>query len=341
MQQLVRSRIVFVIVIVATLLSLACGSSGTASPTTAPAAEQEQGEEQVESAEEAPAEEPESTPRPTHTPAPTPTPRPTHTPVPPTATPDPNLIPSGTHLVGEDIQPGFYMGTAGGGMLSSCYWARLSDLAGSFDSIIANDNSVGRFYIEVKDTDVALETKCDLLYLPTLPEPVAEFPQAIDPGTYLVNRDLQPGLYRGHAGEGITDSCYWARLDDVAGSMDSLRANDNSIGLYYVEVLDSDFAFETNCALELLTALPEPPAEFPQAIEPGTYLVGIDIEPGKYKGQAGDDILDSCYWARLANVTGGMDALIANDNATGQYYVQVGAGDFAFETACALERVTE
>ena len=99
--------------------------------------------------------------------------------------------------------------------------------------------------------------------------------------------------------------------------------------------------YSTDCGLELLAALPEPPAELRQAIEPGTYLVGIDIQPDRYKGQAGDDITDSCTWARLARVTGGMGDLITNDNATGQYYVQIAASDFAFDTDCPLERSTD
>lgn len=97
----------------------------------------------------------------------------------------------------------------------------------------------------------------------------------------------------------------------------------------------------TDSDLELLAALPEPPAEFLETLEPGTYLVGIDIRPDRYKEQAGDDITDSCYGARLANGTGDMCALITNDNATGQYYVQIAASDFTFETACPLERAAD
>jgi hypothetical protein len=104
-------------------------------------------------------------------------------------------------------------------------------------------------------------------------------------------------------------------------------------------VTNGDYAFETACELLLLRTLPPPPTEFPQAIAPGIYLVGIDIRPGTYKGQAGTEIMDSCYWARLNNVRGELDSLIANDNATGQYYVQVQQGDFALETACELQRV--
>jgi hypothetical protein len=49
--------------------------------------------------------------------------------------------------------------------------------------------------------------------------------------------------------------------------------------------------------------------------------------------------MSSCYWARLNNVAGELESVIANDNAVGQFYVQVAASDFALSTACELERV--
>ena len=57
----------------------------------------------------------------------------------------------------------------------------------------------------------------------------------------------------------------------------------------------------------------------------GMYLVGRDITPGTYRGKAGTDVLSSCYWARLSGLSEDFDDLIANDNATGSYYVSVDA----------------
>lgn len=191
-----------------------------------------------------------NTPRPTNTPRATNTPRPTNTPLPPTATPDPNLIRPGTYIVGTNIQPGIYRGQAGYDLFRSCYWARLKDVSGTLDSILANENSIGQFYVEVRSTDYALETRCELRFLSSLPEPPTEFPQKIMPGTYIVSIDIQPGTYRGQAGAEITASCYWARLRDVAGEMGSIIANDNAIGQYYIQVRSSDFALLTQCELE-------------------------------------------------------------------------------------------
>lgn len=186
---------------------------------------------------------------PTNTLAPTNTPEPINTPI-PSATPNLNLVSAGTYLVGVDIQPGFYKGVTGGDILDSCYWARLSDLSGSVSGILANDNSIGQFYVEIKQTDYAFETGCRMERLENLPEPISEFPTKIAPGTYLVGREIQPGIYKGQAGSDILESCYWVRLSNVAGEFDAILANDNAVGQYYVQVSQSDFAVTTACELE-------------------------------------------------------------------------------------------
>lgn len=180
---------------------------------------------------------------------PTNTSEPTQTPLPPTATEDPNLIKVGTHLVGIDIQPGIYRGYAGDDLFTSCYWARLKDLSGDLGALLANDNSIGQYYIDVRPTDYALETNCELIPLSSVPPP-GELPQVLQPGMYLVGRDIQPGTYRGEAGTDIMDSCYWARLSNVAGELDGILANDNATGQFYVQVAASDFALSTHCQLE-------------------------------------------------------------------------------------------
>jgi len=178
---------------------------------------------------------------------PTNPPDPTSTPE-PTATPILGLVRIGTHIVGEDIQPGIYWGLAGEDLFDSCYWARLSDLAGELSSIIANDNAIGQYYVELRETDFALNTACELILLEHAP--IREVQDVLTPGTYIIGRDIQPGRYQGQAGEEITETCYWSRLKDVSGSFESIIANDNAMGSYYVQVFESDFALNTACPLE-------------------------------------------------------------------------------------------
>jgi len=46
--------------------------------------------------------------------------------------------------------------------------------------------------------------------------------------------------------------------------------------------------------------------------------------------------LDTCYWARLSGVSGEFDELIANDNAEGQFFVEVKSSDYAFKNDCKV-----
>lgn len=57
------------------------------------------------------------------------------------------------------------------------------------------------------------------------------------------------------------------------------------------------------------TTEPAPPA----GLGDGTYEVGVDVKPGRYKTVVPDDSRN-CYWARLKNDSGELSAIIANEN---------------------------
>jgi hypothetical protein len=188
---------------------------------------------------------------------------------------------------------------------------------------------------EVRVTDTPAPTEVPATDTPA-PTPTQEIEGLVEEGTHLVGTDIEPGIYVGLAGEGLMDSCYWARLSNLTGS-DDILANDNAEGLYYVEVLPDDKALETACELLPIEQVPARD-EFLTVLPPGTYLVGRDIEAGTYRGMAGDVVLESCYWARLSNVSGD-DDILANDNATGQYFIEVLPTDFALKVGCEVEKV--
>lgn len=58
----------------------------------------------------------------------------------------------GTHVVGEDIQPGTYRTHGDDGSSFGCYWARLSGFSGELDEIIANDNAQNTV-VTIAETD--------------------------------------------------------------------------------------------------------------------------------------------------------------------------------------------
>ena len=69
------------------------------------------------------------------------------------------------------------------------------------------------------------------------------------------------------------------------------------------------------------TAPPTPEPEL--SLDPGTYKVGTDIQPGIYAGRAGIDILNSCNWQRLSGAGGTLEEVIAIEIVQGQFYVEV------------------
>lgn len=79
-----------------------------------------------------------------------------------TYTPPPKpAINDGTYKVGVDIKAGQWR-TNGHGGEGGCYWERDSNLSGSLDSIIANDNIDGPTIIEVNDGEyLELSGGCD------------------------------------------------------------------------------------------------------------------------------------------------------------------------------------
>ncbi len=185
---------------------------------------------------------PPTTPPPT-TPPPT-TPPPTTPPptTPPPTTPPPNVVRPGTYLVGPGIEVGIYRGQAPSN--STCYWARLDDQS----EVLAERNSIGQFYVEVRSTDYAFRTDCELIPLESVSPNPGGAPTSIPPGTYLIGRDIPAGTYNGTA-EGA--GCYWELLSDVAGELDSIIVNDFiTAGAFSVDVTASDFALLTECPLQ-------------------------------------------------------------------------------------------
>ncbi|MEV0118373.1 hypothetical protein AB0H77_34875 [Streptomyces sp. NPDC050844] len=65
----------------------------------------------------------------------------------------------------------------------------------------------------------------------------------------------------------------------------------------------------------------------------GTFVVGTEIKPGTYRtaGPA-DDVINSCYWARLKSTTGDVGDIIASGDSKGPVTVTISPGDKAFQT---------
>lgn len=61
----------------------------------------------------------------------------------------------------------------------------------------------------------------------------------------------------------------------------------------------------------------------------GTWLIGKEIKRGTYTSEGGP----TCYWSRLANLSGELEAILANSYKPGPQKVALGPKDVAFESA--------
>lgn len=81
---------------------------------------------------------------------------------------------------------------------------------------------------------------------------------------------------------------------------------------------------------------PVPPPALVTTFGEGTFEVGVDVAPGKYK-TAGVDaaaVFGSCYWARRSDSSGSVTAILANDNTRGPAVVTLSAGEYFESTRC-------
>jgi hypothetical protein len=77
----------------------------------------------------------------------------------------------------------------------------------------------------------------------------------------------------------------------------------------------------------------EPVAE--STMGEGTYQIGVDAKPGRYKTQAPQDSAN-CYWERLKDDRGGFDSIIANNNVNpgARVSITVKQGEFFNSHGC-------
>lgn len=157
------------------------------------------------------------------------------------------------------------------------------------------------------------------------PAEVDDEPEAaFGDGTHRVGQDIQPGTYRAPDAAG----CYWARLRNFSGDLDSILANANESGPTVVTILRSDRGFESTGCGDWTADLSQITASRSSFGE-GTYIVGVDIAPGQYASEG----TSGCYWARLRDFTGGLRSILANDNASGRAIVQIAKSDRGFQSS--------
>ena len=141
-------------------------------------------------------------------------------------------------------------------------------------------------------------------------EPIAPR-TSFGPGQYRVPSDIPVGRYYSDPANG----CHFARVRSFGGTPPEAIVDQTlnfDAGQWIVDLLATDAGFVTdaNCGFWFTT----PRRGLLTSITPGMWIVGAQITPGTYRA---DSSAPGCYWQRVSNFTGAIDAIIASQFVTG------------------------
>ncbi len=217
----------------------------------------------------------------------------------------------GTYLVGTEIAPGRYFANAPPGQ---CEWRRLGDFGGHDDH---NTNGIGwgrardlpsrLAVVDIRASDAGFESSGCGEWTQTL-EPRVTSGEPPGDGFYLVGIEVAPGRYRATTPESCSferrsafsgvyyDARY--RIDEgLAGETNGSVIPHGSLGI--VDIEPTDVGFESaGCGWTAdLTPRLVPGSTFSD----GTYLVGSEIAPGRYRASG---LTGGCWWKRMSRFGG-------------------------------------
>jgi len=150
----------------------------------------------------------------------------------------------GQFIVGSDVQPGTYFVNT----FSGCYWERQANFNGDLDSIISNELisvTTGQSIVTILESDKGFQSQnCGSWYKEADVEKFGGVFTSIPDGTHFVGSQVAAGTYRTTS---AGDSCYWERMADFKGGVNSIIANDLG-GSTIVTIAASDTGFKsTDC----------------------------------------------------------------------------------------------
>lgn len=153
---------------------------------------------------------------------------------------------------------------------------------------------------------------------------------AISDGTYLIGTDIPAGKYKGTVA-GSTG--YWQISSDANGS--DIVANSNVTGPFYIQARAGQYLELVGVKITRVNSSTSPSALTSRAISNGTYLIGTDIPAGRYKGTVAGS---TGYW-QISSDANGSD-IVANNNVTGPFYLQVKKGQYLELSGVRITEVT-
>jgi hypothetical protein len=146
----------------------------------------------------------------------------------------------GTYQVGADLQPGTYRTRMGS---PNCYWERLRNFSGGMNGILANGGTSAPAIVTIQPTDAGFNSQGCGTWTKDL-SAITASKTSFGAGTYIVGTDMVPGTYRSSGG----NNCYYERLRDFTGGMNSIIANGNTNNPTIVTIRPTDAGFQSqNC----------------------------------------------------------------------------------------------
>jgi hypothetical protein len=147
------------------------------------------------------------------------------------------------------------------------------------------------------------------------------FPATVPPGRHPV------GPLGVRAGTYVTtgDLCTWERR----GAAGDVLATDTVTGQVLVEVRSTDATFSSSPECGTWRSFdPHGPASPLPSFGAGTFAVGAQVAPGRWRSDGGD----LCYWERLSGLGGELDELADSAGVAGPTDVVLAPTDVAFSS---------
>ena len=233
----------------------------------------------------------------------------------------------GMWFVGLEITPGRYRATTG----ASCSWRRLGAFGGGHDDEIGytySNEHYRHLIVDIAASDAGFYSKgCSWTADLT---PLVDAGQPFGDGTYVVGTEVAPGRYRATS---FSDRCFWKRLVNFGGlggpDAGIIAARWSGSGGAIVDIAPSDVGFHSwGCGI-WTTDLAHPDG-IRQSFGDGTFLVGSDMQPGRYRALPSTT---RCVWERLRGFGGTDEEVVGRGSLSGSsFIVEIAPTDVGFYT---------
>ena len=155
-------------------------------------------------------------------------------------------------------------------------------------------------------------------------DPIAA--QTFGDGMFIVDTEIAAGRYRA---TNFGPFCRWTRFSGFSGEFEDTLAIQFPDGVSaIVDILPTDVGFESSGCGTWTNDLSPVTLSLTAPFGDGTYLVGVDISPGTWRGEGED-----CVIYRLAGFSEEQDETIMADMVTGSAIVTIAVTDVGFQTS--------